>query len=255
MDCTAARELLDVSARRAGDDADLAQALEHVRSCPSCANVVRSHERFDDAVGLAMRDVAVPGGLKDRLLAAVGAATTVAPPVVAPSKRRSRWIVRVAASAAAIAMAVGVWQLVKWQRRPQPFDLAQLQAFIDQFRDSKTGQLSLSQFEKFDDSFDVAALTKWLGTSDLKGVNIDRRGGHDGVVTLIQLSRNPQSVAVLLMIPAARLKDADALASPANVSYSPLAHVVMRDGGYVCVYCTTANNLDDLKRLARGLAA
>jgi hypothetical protein len=258
MDCTVARELLDLSARRTGDDADLAVALEHVRACPACAEQVRSHQRFDDAVAIAMRDVTIPEGLKDRLLASVAASTaSVAPPASAPSKRRTRWAVRVAACAAAIAISVGVWQLVAWQLRPRPFDLDQVFAAMNKkrFIDPKTGQIDLSQSSKFDESFNVKSLAKWLERVDLRGIDIDGRDGDDAAMTLVQLGRDRHSVAVLLMIPAARLKNAPELASQASVSYSPHAHAVMRDGGYVYVYVTTANNLEDLKRLARGLAA
>jgi hypothetical protein len=256
MDCTAAREYLDVASRRAGDDSELAAAMEHVRTCPACAEQVRSHQRFDDAVAMAMRDVAIPEGLKDRLLASVSPATVVPLPPVLPSRRGSRRWLGVAACVASIAMAVGAWQFIAWQRRPRPFDLAKVREAIRDFIDPKTGQIDLSRFDKFDESFNAKALARWLESVDLKGINIDRRGGDDGAMTLVQIGRDPRSVAVLLMIPASRLLDAPALASQANVSYSPLvAHAVMRDGGYVYVYCTPPNNLDDLRRLVQGVAA
>lgn len=254
MECTVARQLLDLASRTGDVDEELAAAREHARTCAACAEVARSQRRFDDAVSFALRDVAVPGGLKERLLASVAAAPVPAaqPPVAALPGRRSRRLLKLAACVASLAIAVGAWQFIAWQRQPRPFDLEVVHAAVARFIDPQTGQIDLSQFPRFDGSFDVKALASWLESADLKGVDLDGRQGDDGAATLIQLGRDPSSVAVLLMIPAERLSDPPALASRAAVSYAPVAHAVMRDGGYVYVYCTTARHLDDLKRLVQG---
>src|SRR5690606_38408018 len=71
MECRTARLLLDLAHPPADPlDAADAGALEgHLACCPDCAALARGQGRFDDAVGLAMRRVAVPEGLRDRLLA------------------------------------------------------------------------------------------------------------------------------------------------------------------------------------------
>jgi hypothetical protein len=71
MDCPSTRLLL--AYRRPGGPAELApdDAAEldrHLADCPTCTAVARRQDRFDAAVGTAMRAVTVPVGLRDRLL-------------------------------------------------------------------------------------------------------------------------------------------------------------------------------------------
>ncbi len=71
MECPNARMLL--AYRRPGGPAELApedadELDRHLAGCPACAAAARRQDGFDMAVGRAMRTVAVPAGLRDRLL-------------------------------------------------------------------------------------------------------------------------------------------------------------------------------------------
>jgi hypothetical protein len=112
MDCKTARLLLDYArpapAELPGGDA---AALEgHLTACPECEAVVRAERQVDDHLGRAVRDVPVPDGLRDRLLARLRV-----------ERRRwyRRWGLRGAgAAAAALALALGLWQ--PWHRTALP---------------------------------------------------------------------------------------------------------------------------------------
>jgi len=71
MDCKTARLLLDFARPQAGElEAEEAAALEsHLDHCPDCHSQARSERQLDDCLGKAMRQVEVPPGLHEQLLA------------------------------------------------------------------------------------------------------------------------------------------------------------------------------------------
>jgi hypothetical protein len=75
MECHEARLLLAFT--RPGSDAmdaaERALVQAHVEACPECAAAARSEEAVDRAFGTAMREVAVPAGLQQRVLTKVRA--------------------------------------------------------------------------------------------------------------------------------------------------------------------------------------
>ena len=116
MDCKTARLLLDYArpapAELPGGDA---AALEgHLTACPECEALARAERQLDDHLGRAVRDVPVPDGLRDRLLARLRA-----------ERRRwyRRWALRgagAAAAAASLVLAIGLWAHWRASRLPAP---------------------------------------------------------------------------------------------------------------------------------------
>jgi len=88
--------------RHAGDElgAEVAADLDrHLAGCPACAADARASASFDNAIATAMRSVAVPAGLRDKLLA------------MASAHRGGvirRKVYRVAAVAASLFLTVGL---------------------------------------------------------------------------------------------------------------------------------------------------
>src|SRR5690242_15755148 len=118
MDCRTARLLLDYArpapAELPGGDA---AALEgHLTACPECEALARAERQADDRLGRAVRDVPVPDGLRDRLLARLGA-------------ERRRWYPRrltwgggtLAGAAAALLLAFGLWRYFHPAQLPTPY--------------------------------------------------------------------------------------------------------------------------------------
>lgn len=76
MDCKSARLLLDFARPHACElEAEEAAALEsHLDHCPDCHSQARNERQLDECLGKAMRQVEVPAGLRDQLLARLDAA-------------------------------------------------------------------------------------------------------------------------------------------------------------------------------------
>jgi hypothetical protein len=108
MDCKTAHLLLDFNRPTPTElEASEAEALDnHLIDCPACARLARDERRLDEHVGQAMRDVAVPAGLRDRLVAGLRRAETL--PL--PRRRFSR----------------GAWSLAILAARPRALDVPQL---------------------------------------------------------------------------------------------------------------------------------
>jgi hypothetical protein len=97
MDCNHARLLVTFARDRAALDQSEAESLEeHLNQCPDCAALASGEQRFDAALGQAIRDVPEPPGLKARLLARL------------PRRRLRRWVTSGLAAAAVVLFAIGV---------------------------------------------------------------------------------------------------------------------------------------------------
>jgi hypothetical protein len=99
-------------------DAGEVEALDqHLAECPDCARQARAERAADTQLAAAMRAVAVPAGLRDRLLSRL--ATDRAEQRRASLRRRARWA---AAAAAVLILSVGVF----WQaRHPRKLNVEQ----------------------------------------------------------------------------------------------------------------------------------
>lgn len=106
MDCKTARLLLDF-ARPLGTELEESEGEDlagHLADCPTCGALHRAERKIDDHLGKAMRAVAVPDGLRDRIVSKLAG-------------QRDRWYLRrlawgtAAALAAAVLLTFGVTYL------------------------------------------------------------------------------------------------------------------------------------------------
>lgn len=71
MNCQDLQQLLAFM-NRPGDDLDAVERdaiKQHLEKCPDCAELALAERRADDAVGTVLRDVPVPIGLKEKVIA------------------------------------------------------------------------------------------------------------------------------------------------------------------------------------------
>jgi hypothetical protein len=167
MKCDDALEQLESARHGSGDreEPELSEAAGHVRQCADCRSTLQQRERLDLQIGRAMRDVPLPDGLKDRLLASLEAtagrepsalpgpagepseATPVEKPASAPEKTSRRKLL-VKFVAAACAAAAVVFVVV---RNNQPAPETRL-ALDDVYRNAT---LDVSQLAEFDGNFEA----------------------------------------------------------------------------------------------------
>jgi hypothetical protein len=108
MDCNHARLLLKF-VRPDGTELEASEAealQDHLSQCADCGALAGDERRLDEAFAQAMRQVPVPGGLRERILSRLTA-------------RRQKMLKRWLAAAAALLLLVGGlagWTL--WQPRP-----------------------------------------------------------------------------------------------------------------------------------------
>src|SRR5262249_2180058 len=119
MDCTSARLLLKFARTGEIDPSERNILDSHVAGCPDCAAHARSEERFDDALALAMTRVAMPAGLKGRIVGRRAQA------------RRPRPWPWVAAAALFVAVAGGGIALWKVTHTPADLDFESVQDRAD----------------------------------------------------------------------------------------------------------------------------
>ena len=121
MDCKTAHLLLDFNRPTPTElEASEAETLEnHLIDCPACARLARDERRLDEHVGQAVRDVPVPAGLRERLIAGLQRPETL--PL--PRRRFSRGAWSLAAAAALLLIAFGGTVLAT---RPTGLDTYQL---------------------------------------------------------------------------------------------------------------------------------
>lgn len=187
MDCELAREQLDAARPDTGDreDSALEAAFAHADACPACAEVVEFRREFDRQAGRVIRDVPVPAGLKERLLAA--AEISAQPSVVrAPADQRSarysrrKVFVAVTSAAALLLAAAGTWLFT--HDAPAPLAMSDVQAF---WASRIEHGAALADLPEFDGSFDPAIQDgRWSGAISASplGADMDDDGRHDAAV-------------------------------------------------------------------------
>ncbi len=127
MDCKTARLLLNFARPQARElQAEEAGALEgHLDRCPDCHGLARGERHLNECLGKAMRQVEVPAGLRDQLLARLDSERGDW------HRRRFAQGARMAAAAAAVLL-LG-WAAAHWLiHRAQPsIDLEQVAGVVN----------------------------------------------------------------------------------------------------------------------------
>jgi hypothetical protein len=113
MDCRTARLLLDFSHHPRELVNGESSALEdHLARCAACRSLDRTQRQVDECLGRAVRDVAVPEGLRDRIVGRLAAQRRA---------HRQRWLAngaRLAAVAAGLLLLA--WLGLLWWPRSKP---------------------------------------------------------------------------------------------------------------------------------------
>ena len=128
MDCKTARLLLPYFNSRAEQlPAELAEALEgHAGPCASCSSFLRNAGRSDRVIAVAMKDVQIPPGLRDRLVARLRRERAHRRRTWAV--RHPRWSVAAAVLLLSIGGALGYW----WHKPLPSIDILAFADYSDQ---------------------------------------------------------------------------------------------------------------------------
>jgi hypothetical protein len=122
MDCKSARLLLDYYRPNSTDLAteDVSALEQHLACCPECGALTRGQHQADALLGRAMRNVATPDRLRERLLSRLHTERRDS------AQRKLGWVVRgVVAVAAMLLIAFGAWYAI-WGNQPPDLHLAPL---------------------------------------------------------------------------------------------------------------------------------
>jgi hypothetical protein len=127
MDCTTARLLLPFLNPRAEQlPEEVAAGLEaHANQCATCTALLQDSGREDRVIAVAMKDVPIPHGLHERLVAGLHRE---------PVRRRRTWPLRhprwsMAAAALLLCLAGAIGY---WMQRPLPIDVEAFAEYSDQ---------------------------------------------------------------------------------------------------------------------------
>jgi hypothetical protein len=124
MDCKNARLLLEFVRPRGTElDSTETEALEsHLAECPECGPLAHAERRVDDHFSRAIRDVPVPNGLRDRLIARLSGERDA---------WYRRWLLRTAGMVAAAAvLLLVVWGVLLWHDTRPELDINEV--YVDE---------------------------------------------------------------------------------------------------------------------------
>jgi hypothetical protein len=122
MDCKSARLLLEYYRPNSTDLAseDVSALEQHLACCPECGALTQGQHRADALIGRAMRNVAIPDRLRERLM------TRLQTERRDSAQRKLGWVVRgLVAAAAVLLLALGAWYAI-WGNQPAVLQLTPL---------------------------------------------------------------------------------------------------------------------------------
>jgi len=254
MNCLNARETLESAALGDFDAATVDQAARHIEECASCQAAVRRQEQRDARIGQFCRDVPVPPGLKERVLARLeagaeeNARTAIAataeagipdrsPSATPPSARpfvrppamsRRKWLA-IASTTAALAL-VGTLGLVYLRASSHALNLDEVAGLV---ADHSLDPEQLDLFTQFGNGLAIR-LPATIITRPL--VDPPRKiEGCDGAVYFFQLPGRRGAAPLqgrLVVMPLDWIKDKESLRSVTSFLAGPTPY---KNG-----FCTTA---------------
>ena len=251
MDCQTALQTIEMHPNEVLDwrsiDQDAVQ--EHLAICSLCQNAAAEIHEWDSRLQSVMTAVAVPEGVRERLLAllsqstlAAGAASLPLP----PARRALKWVF--SGLSLSVALAAG---LFFWSNSPSQFQTAavgtEAAAF---FRDHPVGERPA-----FDRSFSATLDDeRWqrVCAAPAVGLDLDGRAGHDVAAYQVHIP-SLRFRGWLVMVPVSRISDVPESQVPVSNNYSQVA--CWRDDNYVYVCVATEGSLKTLITQFSGAAA
>ncbi|MBI2805782.1 MAG: hypothetical protein HYX68_12450 [Planctomycetes bacterium] len=194
MECHDVRQLLAFVDRKCEelDAPERAALAQHLERCPECAALAQAEREFDQALGAAVRAVAVPPGLQPKILAKL-----------ATQPRGTPW--KPLAAAAAIFIAVTLLGAgIAWKLRDTPaVSVADIRALADQ----ENWDLSVVEQHLSEQGVPVEA-PRDFDYRNLQHVDVAEFRGQR-VPKLTFASRDGKAVACVLVLSPARFRLGD----------------------------------------------
>lgn len=236
MDCQTARQWIDLlpASSRDWESAEGALVRDHLASCSLCREVTDDLLEFDGRVAALLPEVAIPEGLRDRVLAQLQKA---APRVeAAPAGRK--WASRLVSLGLTLMVAVGGWY---WATRPAQMSTARLgDSAAEVLLGATPPQVA------FDGSFRAQISDpRWqrVAASQPVGWDLDGRAGHDVAAFRVNIA-SLRFRGWLVMIPVSRVSDVPNHSDPVRLNYSRCA--VWGDQKFVYLCIAEQGSIEDL---------
>jgi hypothetical protein len=216
------------------------EAAQHVKSCPACQTAVRRREKIDERIGQLSRDVPLPEGLRERLLARLSKEGTSEsraaepqaggfPAASKPTRRSRRWLLVSTVACIAVISGVGIWGL--WPSPPASMSMDEIAGYAL----SVNPAAGLPELAQFKGGLDVQ-FPKTIRKEARHLMQPFRRlvdsqlGDREIAISFFTLSdgKRGEFAGLLVVVPAAAVKDVPTASSfPVQTLYRG-------------VFCTTA---------------
>jgi hypothetical protein len=230
MECQDVQQLLSFVDRKVEelDETEREAIKQHLEKCPLCAEHVQAERRLDETLGPVLRDVAVPAGLKAKVLAGLSKQGRVAP---------WTWV----AAAAAVLLIASSGSLFWFKRTHPEVKISDIAALADQWNmDADAAEKSLAEQGL------KVTVPRFLNFNHLQHVDVTEfKGQRVGRLTFSRTDGQPAFASVLIL-PRNQfgVKELRTLRDP-NIPGSVAVYVHIEDDYVYLVYYR--GDLDTLK--------
>lgn len=257
MDCPHYLKQLDTVRPGSTDHEDpvVQEAVVHVAECERCSREFGARQEFDQRVAVRMRDVAIPGDARERLLQRLDQGDSPDSALVVPATAASfSWpwgVLPTVITTTAAMLLVGVWYVNS--RSDVTLTMDEVHDVVGEQFVSLTDEQygALDEFSgEFDPSIDDGRW-KRVTNSTPRGIDLDEDGTHDAAVYSI---RRPVP-GILLVLAPDLVVDPPSVTSPMAVTprYGPVRVAWLPAGSSKVHLCVLPGDDDDngLSRLLR----